>query len=120
MSTYPNFNSDPEIIRKKTKDDGIKDSKYRTEKNDHENIVESLGIDKNFHKKRFKVLKKRNVSLDFTESFVGSGSVVTTSKFSKFNPSIGIVLTSSTALLISIAVLITNEYISKLKKGKLS
>ena len=31
------------------------------------------------------------------------------------NPSIGIVLTSSTALLTSIAILITNEYISKLK-----
>ena len=34
---------------------------------------------------------------------------------SLFNPSIGIVLTSSTALLTSIATLITNEYISKLK-----
>ena len=31
------------------------------------------------------------------------------------NPSIAIVLTSSTALLTSIAILITNEYISKLK-----
>ena len=31
-------------------------------------------------------------------------------------PSIGIVLTSPTALLTSIAILITNEYISKLKK----
>ena len=31
------------------------------------------------------------------------------------NPSIGIVPTSSTALLTSLAILITNEYISKLK-----
>ena len=31
------------------------------------------------------------------------------------NPSIGILLTSSTALLTSLAILITNEYISKLK-----
>ena len=31
------------------------------------------------------------------------------------NPSIGVVLTSSSALLTSIAILITNEYISKLK-----
>ena len=31
------------------------------------------------------------------------------------NPSVGIVLTSSTALLTSLAILITNEYISKLK-----
>ena len=35
---------------------------------------------------------------------------------SLLNPSIGIVLTSSTALLTNIAILITNEYISKLKK----
>ena len=34
---------------------------------------------------------------------------------SLLNPSIGIVLTSSTALLTSLAILITNEYISKLK-----
>ena len=34
---------------------------------------------------------------------------------SLINPSIGIVLTSSTALLTSIAILITNEYISNLK-----
>ena len=34
---------------------------------------------------------------------------------SLINPSIGIVLTSSTKLLTSIAILITNEYISKLK-----
>ena len=34
---------------------------------------------------------------------------------SLINPSIGVVLTSSTALLTSIALLITNEYISKLK-----
>ena len=31
------------------------------------------------------------------------------------NPSVGIVISSSTALLTSIAILITNEYISKLK-----
>ena len=31
------------------------------------------------------------------------------------NPSIGVVLTSSSALLTSLAILITNEYISKLK-----
>ena len=34
---------------------------------------------------------------------------------SLINPSIGVVLTSSSALLTSIAILITNEYISKLK-----
>ena len=32
------------------------------------------------------------------------------------NPGVGLVISSSTALLTSIAILITNEYISKLKK----
>ena len=50
-----------------------------------------------------------------TENLVGSGSEIGTSTMSLINPSIGVVLTSSSALLTSIAILITNEYISKLK-----
>ena len=46
---------------------------------------------------------------------LGSGSATTTSTMSLKNPSIAIVLTSSTALLTSAAHLFTNEYISKLK-----
>ena len=46
---------------------------------------------------------------------IGSGSAISTSTVSLINPSIGIVLTSSTALLTSLAILTTNEYISKLK-----
>ena len=49
------------------------------------------------------------------EILIGSGSAIPFSTMSLVNPSIGIVLTSSTALLTSIAILITNEYISKLK-----
>ena len=45
---------------------------------------------------------------------IGSGSAISTSTMSLINPSIGIVFTSSTALLTSLAILITNEYISKL------
>ena len=56
------------------------------------------------------------VLLLITEILVGSGSAIGTSTMSLVNPSIGIALTSSTALLTSIAILITNEYISKLKK----
>ena len=48
---------------------------------------------------------------------MGSGSAVTTSVMGLINPSVGIVLTSSTALITSIAILITNEYISKSKIG---
>ena len=56
----------------------------------------------------------KKVILNITENLLGSGSAITTSNLSLVNPSVGIVLTSSTALLSSIAILITNEYISKL------
>ena len=46
---------------------------------------------------------------------VGGGSTITSSALSKFNPTAGIVISSSTALLTSIAILITNEHISKVK-----
>ena len=60
-------------------------------------------------------LNKKRVLLVFTEISVGSGSAIDSSTMSLVNPSIGMVLTSSTALLTSLAILITNEYISKLK-----
>ena len=53
--------------------------------------------------------------LIITEFLVGSGSALGTSTMSLVSPSIGIVLTSSTAFLTSLAILITNEYISKIK-----
>ena len=46
---------------------------------------------------------------------IGSGSAVSTSTLSLISPGIGIVLTSGTVLKTSIATLITNEDISKLK-----
>ena len=53
--------------------------------------------------------------LIITEILIRSGSAISTSTMSLINPSIGIVLTSSTALLTSLAILITNDHISKLK-----
>ena len=50
-----------------------------------------------------------------TEILVGSGSAISASTMSLINPSNGIVFTSSTALLTSLAILITSEQISKLK-----
>ena len=52
--------------------------------------------------------------LIITEILIGSRSAISTSTMSLITPSIGIVLTSSTALLTSIAILITNEYKWKL------
>ena len=92
-----------------------KNLKYQTEKHDHENILKSLKIDNELVKKKYKSLNKKKMLLIITEILIGSRLAIGTSTMSLINPSIGVVLTSSTALLTSIAVLITNEYISKLK-----
>ena len=112
---YPDLKNEPELLKIKTRDDEIKNLKYQTEKHDHENILKSLKVDNEYYRKNYKSLNKKKVLLIITEFLVGSGSAISTSTMSLINPSIGIVLTSSTALLTSLAILITNEYISKLK-----
>ena len=49
------------------------------------------------------------------EILVGAASAVGKSPMALINPGAGIVISSSTALLTSIAILITSQYISKLK-----
>ena len=115
MTTYPNLNNEPELLKIRSKDDQLKELQYRREKHDFENILKSLKSDNESYKKKYKSLNKKKVLLIVTEVLIGSGSAISTSTMSLINPSIGIVLTSSTALLISLAILITNEYISKLK-----
>ena len=60
-------------------------------------------------------MNKKKVLLIITEILIGSGSAKTSSTFSHINPSIGIPIASCSASLTSIAILITNEYNSKLK-----
>ena len=108
-------NEDSTLLKITTKDDEIKELKYRTEKHDHENILKSLKSDSESYKKKYKSLNKKKVLLIITEILIGSGSAMTSSTFSMTNPSIGIPIASCSALLTSIAILITNEYISKLK-----
>ena len=93
----------------------MRELQYRTEKHDYENILKSLKADKEKHKKIYKSLNKKKILFTLTEILVGTGSAVGSSTVSLLNPSIGIVLTSSTALLTSIAILLTNEHISNLK-----
>ena len=115
MSTYPDLKNEPELLKIKTRDDEIKNLKYQTVKHDFENILKSLKSDNEYYKKKYKSLNKKKIMLSITEILVGSGSAIGTSTMSLINPSIGVVLTSSSALLTSIAILITNEYISKMK-----
>ena len=115
MSNYPDLKNEPELLKIKTRDDEIKNLKYQTEKHDHENILKSLKIDNEYYKKKYKSLNKKKVLLVITEILVGAGSAVGSSTMGLINPGVGIIISSSTALLTSIAILITNEYISKLK-----
>ena len=115
MSNYPDLKNDGELLKIKTRDEEIKNLKYQTEKHDYENILRSLKVDNDYYKKKYKSLNKKKVLLIITEILIGGGSAIGTSTMSLINPSIGIVASSSTAFLTSLAILITNEYISKLK-----
>ena len=115
MTTHPNLNNEPELLKIKTKDDQSKELQYKTEKHDHENILKSLKIDNECYKKKYKSLDKKKIFLITTEILVGSGSAIGSSSMALINPGAGIIISSSTALLTSIAILITNEYVSKLK-----
>ena len=60
-------------------------------------------------------MKKKNVLLIISEFLIGSGSAIGSSTLGLINPGAGIIISSSRALLSSIAISTTNEYISKLK-----
>ena len=60
-------------------------------------------------------MKKKEVLLIITQILVVTGSAIGSSTMGLINPGEGIIISSSTALLTSIAILITNEYISKIK-----
>ena len=115
MTTYLDIKNEPELLKIKTKDDQLKELQYKTEKHDYENILKSLKVDNDYYKRKYNSLNKKKVLLIITEILVGSRSAISTSAMTIVNPSIGIVLTTSLALLTSLAILITNEYISKLK-----
>ena len=60
-------------------------------------------------------MNKKKVSLIITEILIGSRSTIDSSAMGLINPGAGNFISSSTALSTSIAILITNDYISKLK-----
>ena len=115
MSNYPDLKNDVELLKIKTRDDEIKNLNYETEKHDHENKLKSLKVDNEYYRKKYKNLNKKKTLLIITEILVGASSAVGTSTMGLINPGAGIIILSSTALLTSIAILITIEYISKLK-----
>ena len=52
MSTYPNLNNEPELLKINTRDNEIKSLKYQPEKHDHESFLKSLKIDNDFYRKK--------------------------------------------------------------------
>ena len=103
------------MLKTKTRDGEIKNLKYQTEKDDHENILKNPKIDEEYSKKKYKSLNKKRIILNIMEILIGSGSAIGSYTMSLIKPGVGLIVLSSTALLTSIAILITNECISKLK-----
>ena len=60
-------------------------------------------------------MNKKNILSNITQTLIGSGSAITSSTFPLNNLSIELHIASCSALLTSFAILITNEFISKLK-----
>ena len=103
------------MLKVTTKDDQLKELQYKTEKLDKDKILKSLKIDSESLRKKYKSWKEKKILLFIFESLIGSGFAIKTSILSIPNPSSGVVLVSSKALLTAIAILITHEYISKLE-----
>ena len=77
--------------------------------------MKSLKIDNEYSKKKYKTLNKKKKLLNITEILIGSASTISSSTMGLINPGAGITISSSTALLTSIVILITNEDNSKSK-----
>ena len=52
MASYPDLKNEPELLKIKTRDAEIKELKYESEKNNHENILKSLKVDNEYYKKK--------------------------------------------------------------------
>ena len=112
------MNNEPEMLKMKTRHDEIKNLKYQTEKHKHdpENLLHSFKIVNEYCKTKYKNLNTKKILLIITEILIESGSATRTSTMELINPGAGIISSSSTALLTCIAILNTNEYISKLQE----
>ena len=91
----------------------IKELNNRTEEHDHEIILKPLEIDNDCYRKKCRNLKKK-ILLIIIETVIGSASTLTSSTLSIVNPSAGNIISSTFALITSIAILIANGYLSKL------
>ena len=77
--------------------------------------MKPLKTDNEYYEKKYKSLIKHKLLLIVTEILVGSASTTSSSTMGLIYPGPGNNISSSTTLLTSFAILITNEYISELK-----
>ena len=95
----------------------MKELLYKTEKHDYWSISKSTKIDSDFYGDKFKSLNTiKTIFLKF-ELLITLSSTVTSSTLSIDKPSIGIPIASSSAPIISVAILIKTEYTSNQTYG---
>ena len=85
-STFSELNKEigVDLLKVTTKDDEIKELKYKTEKHDHENILKSLKIDSDYYKKKYKSLNKKKIYITILEVLTGVAGVSTGSALSHY------------------------------------
>ena len=70
MSPYPNLkNEDPTMLIITTKDNEIKELKYKTEKQDHENVLKILKINNKYYKKKYKKFEQEEININYHRNF---------------------------------------------------
>ena len=92
MTIYFKVNIEPDLLKRKTREDEIKNLKNQTEKHDPENILKSLKTDKEYYKKKYKKLNKKKVLLIKTEIKISAASTFNSSTMGSINPGAGIII----------------------------
>ena len=85
----------------------MRELQYKNERHDHEIILKSPKTDIVSCKKNIKNLDKEKLLIVISETLIGAASTLSSSTIAMFNPSAGIITSRSTALLTSLAILIT-------------
>ena len=113
--THSNSKNEDPTLLKNIIVDKIKELRYRSEKQEFDNLSESPKIGNDFCKKCKKCPNKKAKQRIFTEILIGSGSTIANSTMSIANLNAGALASSFSAPITSIALLITIEFISKVK-----
>ena len=116
MSTYPNTNNEPSLLKIKTIVDEIKNLRNQTEKHDLEKLLKSMKIDNEYFKKKNKCLNKKKIILIVSDLLIGGvGLSIEGGLIISGLAPVGSMCATSISFLSSISTLFTEQYFSKLK-----